>query len=542
MAHLTAALIPTASLFILACSITSALPAQQITAGEAKFQEARQSLTGEHKDTEKAKRLLLELVQPEKPEISVESLAYAYVYLGYIEDRAGNRENAIAWYQKALALEGPHEGIRNLASKGVKQPVTWILHLDSVEPPPPSRTGPPVGLTLARNLTAKDRRENFEELWGAIDHQYAHFELKSIDWREVGRRYRVRLDTITSDDDFYLLLFQLVNELKDTHSWLEKYQPPQLAGVPELAIDLVDGKPFVVAGAKAGWEILSVDGLPIAERMEALRPFLKARSSESAYRRDAARSLLSGESGSAVSVQLRSPEGKTETLRFERHAGQGVRRPERIVPFPLTRQKFVHFGRHPSGLGYIRIESFSGREEIVDEFDRALAALRDAPGLILDIRDNPGGFGQPQIVGRLLRKHTLAGVSYIRNGPGYHDFRRTPIYLDPSGQWQYTRPIALLVNDGTGSASDLFACELRSAQRVVTVGSTTHGNLSGVNTYAVLPCGLAVRISNGYITDAHGRPIEVNGNPPDVAVEPGILDVLNGRDPVLDRAVSLLQK
>jgi C-terminal processing protease CtpA/Prc len=50
-----------------------------------------------------------------------------------------------------------------------------------------------------------------------------------------------------------------------------------------------------------------------------------------------------------------------------------------------------------------------------------------------------------------------------------------PDYLGPSGPWQYTRPIALLVNDVTGSAADLFACELRSAGRVLTVGSTTHG-------------------------------------------------------------------
>ena len=52
--------------------------------------------------------------------------------------------------------------------------------------------------------------------------------------------------------------------------------------------------------------------------------------------------------------------------------------------------------------------------------------------------------------------------------------------LEPTGQWQYGGPVALLVNDGTGGAADLFACYLRSAKRVVTIGSTTHGNLAGV--------------------------------------------------------------
>jgi C-terminal processing protease CtpA/Prc len=63
-----------------------------------------------------------------------------------------------------------------------------------------------------------------------------------------------------------------------------------------------------------------------------------------------------------------------------------------------------------------------------------------------------------------------------------------------------------------------------------------------VATFAVLPCGLVVRISNGYISDARDRPIEGNGNIPDVTVEPTIDDFLNRRDPVLDRAVDLLMK
>jgi C-terminal processing protease CtpA/Prc len=107
---------------------------------------------------------------------------------------------------------------------------------------------------------------------------------------------------------------------------------------------------------------------------------------------------------------------------------------------------------------------------------------------------------------------------------------------------QYTRPVALLVNDLTGSASDLFANELRSAGRVITLGTTTHGNLSGVAVYAVLPCGLVVRISNGYITDANDRPVEVTGNIPDIAIDVDIQDYLSGRDPVLERAVEAVLK
>jgi hypothetical protein len=76
---------------------------------------------------------------------------------------------------------------------------------------------------------------------------------------------------------------------------------------------------------------------------------------------------------------------------------------------------------------------------------------------------------------------------------------------------------------------------------VTTVGSATHGTLSGVAAYMVLPCGLVVPVSNGYLPDADGVPIEGRGNAPEVTVEPTVADFLSGRDPILERAVALLQ-
>jgi carboxyl-terminal processing protease len=397
----------------------------------------------------------------------------------------------------------------------------------------------PAGLTLAANLSLKDRRENFDALWSVIDAQYAHFALKSIDWDAIGRRYRARLDAVTGDDDYYRLLFQLVNELKDTHSWVDNYNPPRPADVPDLSTDLFQDKVFVVAGPRAGWEVVSVDGMTPAQKMESLKPSLRATSSERAFRREASRLLLTGNSKDAAIVMLRSPDGQVETLSLRR-GGRKPRPPVRAPAIELSRQQFVQYGRLASGLAYIQIESFDGRQEIAREFDRALDALRDAPGLLLDIRGNPGGFGQPAIVGRFVTKRTLAGFSYIKSGPRHGELRRSDMYISPSGEWQYTRPVALLINDTTASAADLFALQLRSAANVVTVGTTTHGNLSGVAVYAVLPCNLVVRISNGYISDTKNRPVEVNGNIPDVIVDPDVRDYLSGRDPVLERASEIV--
>jgi carboxyl-terminal processing protease len=409
---------------------------------------------------------------------------------------------------------------------------------------------PPNGMAPLTNLSAEQWRDNFEILWHAINITYPCFALKSIDWNDVRLRYEKRLESVTNDGDFYILMFQMMNELKDAHSGLQNYQVPVLPGPGGVIISLIEGKPFVTfvgkgseiadAGVKPGWEIISVDGLTPSEKVEYLRPFLRASSSERAFQGMAARHLLSGVKGTLAAVKMRSPEGRIETLNLHRDSFPMLGRPERNLPFELTRQRYIDFGRHPLGQGYIWIRTFNGREDLVKEFDHALEQLKDTPGLILDIRDNEGGFGQMPIVSRLLQKRVLVSVSYIKNGPKERDLARSKLYLEPGGPWQYTHPIALLVNTATGSASDLFACWLRSAGRVTTIGTTTHGNLSGVARFIVLPCNLVVRISNGYIADSKDQIVEMNGNEPDIRIEPTITQLVSGKDPVLEKAVELL--
>src|SRR5512136_512303 len=105
------------------------VPATGAENGEQKLDAARAALHGRDKDTDKAKKLLLEIVAQDKATLQPGSLCYVYVYLGYIEDRATNRTQAVAWYKKALALkEG--DAIRGCAELGLKEPMTWIRHLD----------------------------------------------------------------------------------------------------------------------------------------------------------------------------------------------------------------------------------------------------------------------------------------------------------------------------------------------------------------------------------------------------------------------------
>jgi len=112
----------------LACLLVGPLLAAE-SAGEMKLQKARVALTGEQKDTVQAKKLLLEIVEKDKDTLDSQSLCYVYVYLGYIEDRAGNRNEAIPWYQKALEIKDA-DRVRECATYGMEKPLVWIRHLD----------------------------------------------------------------------------------------------------------------------------------------------------------------------------------------------------------------------------------------------------------------------------------------------------------------------------------------------------------------------------------------------------------------------------
>jgi C-terminal processing protease CtpA/Prc len=405
------------------------------------------------------------------------------------------------------------------------------------------------------DLSKAERIENFDILWEAIDKYYSFFEHKKIDWQEVRARYRPKVEAVRTTKEFYNLLYQFVRELKDFHSWIDNYEEDLTLpeSCPQLSTRLIERKAVVTEvdkdseaykeGIRRGSIILEVSGLKAEEKVESLRPQIRMYSSERAFLENAYRQILHGKKGSKVKLRFLPQDGKSPKTAVLTRVQSKSERPKE-PNFRVDKGNFIWYGTHPSGLGYIRILSFNGRLEIADEFDLALEKLKDTPGLIIDIRENTGGFGtaQERIIGRFITQRTKVDIAYTKNGAGHKDFKKEETYFVPTGDWQYTRPIALLMNAITGSACDLFACRMISTGKPVTIGATTGGNLTGQGVYVVLPCNLVVRVSNGYICDASGRIIEGNGNVPQIPIEPTIDDIVNGNDPVLMQAVQTLRQ
>lgn len=112
-------------------------------------------------------------------------------------------------------------------------------------------------------------------------------------------------------------------------------------------------------------------------------------------------------------------------------------------------------------------------------------------------------------------------------------------YAYPAGKSVYRGTVAVLIDAGAFSQSEHTALFLEAATKVVFVGTPTAGT-DGEVTGIVLPGGVRAHFAAMSIRHADGRPLQRVGILPDVWVEPTLTGIQQGRDEVLDRAVSML--
>ena len=158
-------------------------------------------------------------------------------------------------------------------------------------------------------LSIKDRVEVFEEVWETINEKYYNASFNGVDWRGVRDRYRVLVDKARSDADFYVVLKQMVGELRDAHT---RFHTPEqrrererlLAVSAGVSLFDVEGKTVVVgvepdseasrAGVEVGMIVLTIDGKPVADRLAEARARVAGTSSERAVRLRVYRMIIDG--------------------------------------------------------------------------------------------------------------------------------------------------------------------------------------------------------------------------------------------------------
>ncbi len=164
------------------------------------------------------------------------------------------------------------------------------------------------------------------------------------------------------------------------------------------------------------------------------------------------------------------------------------------------------------GLGYIRLSNLSD-PRVVEEVRRALLAMREKEGLILDLRGNPGGFAR-----------SADAIGDLLVGPG----REAGVDVGPDGA--ITRitggdgaltgsPLTVLVDGQTASAAERLARTIEATGRGAIVGERTRGKgLAQVS--RVLPGGATVLVSAAEMLGPDGRPLQGRGLQPGTPAAP----------------------
>jgi len=156
------------------------------------------------------------------------------------------------------------------------------------------------------------------------------------------------------------------------------------------------------------------------------------------------------------------------------------------------------------GVAYIRITSFNSGT--VDEFEEALAALADADAdmqaLVLDLRENPGGYlhAAAQIADAFLAEDRTVVTTRVRGGEVEQDIRS-------EGERRVAVPVAVLVDGGSASASEILAGALQDHGVATVVGARSYGKGSVQTLIDVMGGAAQLKLTTQYFFTPDGRRI-----------------------------------
>jgi carboxyl-terminal processing protease len=249
-------------------------------------------------------------------------------------------------------------------------------------------------------------------------------------------------------------------------------------------ISPIDETPAARAGVKAGDLIThlngnSVQSLSLQEAVEQMR----------------------GERGTAIRISIRR-EGSAQPI-------------EMSLTREVIRPQVVRFRMEGNDIGYIRLTSFNEQTDV--GLRRALASLHQQAGgklkgLVLDLRNNPGGLLDQavQVTDDFLDQGEIVSTRARRS----EDAQR---WNAKSGDIAQGLPLVVLINGGSASASEIVAGALQDHRRAIVLGVKSFGKGS-VQTVMPIPGNGAIRLTTARYYTPSGRSIQGTGIEPDIEV------------------------
>lgn len=209
-----------------------------------------------------------------------------------------------------------------------------------------------------------------------------------------------------------------------------------------------------------------------------------------------------------------------------------------------TNNTFI-WGSVSDSLGYLLIWTWTNSDdtdEFLNWFDTHQTAFNNYKGFIIDVRPNSGGneLLAINVASRFASESKIYAYRKTRNGPDHDDF--TPFSSNgvaPSENWQFTKPIAVLIGQGCVSSNEAFILMMTTQDHVTSIGDTTRG-ASGNPSIFNLEDGTEYHISRWVAYKTDQTILEDVGIFPDIAI-PASQSIVGDHDMVLEQAIEFLE-
>ena len=353
----------------------------------------------------------------------------------------------------------------------------------------------------------------FEKTWKEIDSGFYDSSLNSQNWSYWKKHYKGKIQT---DEDAKVAIDTMIASLDDDYSrYLNKKEyaeqnssiESKISGIGVnimndagkiLVYSVLDGTPAQTAGIKANDIINKVDGKNVSGMNIA----------------DVA-ALVRGKENTRVTLELiRNKKKLTKVV---------TRKSIKIESVKSSVKKDI---------GYIQISSFIG-SSTTTEFLSALDKTKDTKGLILDLRGNTGG---------LLANAVYIANVFLDNGTIVNIVSRNGQVEDIKAQsslLHIDKPIVLLVDGASASASEILSGALKDHHKAILVGTKTFGK-GMVQRIIPLPNSTGLNITIAKYLTPNGSDINKKGIVPDYVVKYTEHDFQTHRDPQREKAEQIL--
>lgn len=378
-----------------------------------------------------------------------------------------------------------------------------------------------------RIAAASEQRQKF--LQGARIFGETFYDLKGLDWDALVARYLPLAERARTSAEFNAVFTLLLGEVNGSHTgirggggfstegpgtgYLGADIEPATAGFRVARV--LDEGPSAKdeAGLLVGDVIVAVNGDALVEDGR-LRDFQAAMTGTAGME-----TLLTLDRAGVEAFVLITPHtyGVENNLRYDSEVARRRAEVERLSE---------------NRLGYLHIRGMSMPS--VRDFERDLyAAANGREGLVIDVRDNGGGFTTDILLASLTApRHAYTiprGADPADVEPDHYPRDRRLIY-------GWTRPINVLINQNSFSNAEIFAHSIKTAGRGRLIGTTTFGGVISTGGFSLIDGTFIRRPFRGwYLND--GRDMDIFGAEPDVPVEQTPADEVAGRDRQLEAAV-----